>query len=229
MKRPSGPIIELREVVSTQDEAKAILRVGKECGVLFAQHQTSGRGRFDRPWISHVGDSLTVSLVLDAYAGHPKPHLVGMTVALASAKTIASQVRWPNDLCFGNLKVGGVLTEIFGDRRIPVVGIGINLNQTELPESIASQATSVVLNGGKWTSPFVVANRILEEIDLMPEPDTWESIATIWHDLDTTAGKKYKLHDGQIATAAKVGLGGELICHVDGTPRTVLAADALFG
>ncbi len=222
----------LDEVASTQNVAGERLRHGAPVGVVLAHHQSQGRGRFDRTWVSARGESLTFSLVFRAYADHPKPYLVGMAVAAAAAGAVHCQLRWPNDLIEGGRKVGGILTEMLPDaegRRVPVVGIGINLNQASFPEEIADRATSLhLLHGGRYDA-LEVARRVLTRIEGLPEPSTWAELWPVWELFDATPGKAYLLPSGESAVALGIGSEGQLLASVEGESRTVYAAEALFG
>ncbi len=227
----NGTWHEFESVVSTQDQAAHALREG-ETGVFFAHQQTLGRGRFGREWLSSPGDSLTMSMSFEAYADHPKPYLVGMTVAVAAASVIFCELKWPNDLILGNHKIGGILTEIVADsagRRIPVVGIGINLNNLVFPEELAKIATSVKLYKGGVLDPIEVAKLILDRFAKMPEPDSWSAVKEVWDLFDYTAGRKYQLPSGEIGSAIGIGAEAQLVLNVDGELREVYAADAFFG
>jgi BirA family transcriptional regulator, biotin operon repressor / biotin---[acetyl-CoA-carboxylase] ligase len=171
-------------------------------------------------------------VVFPAYADHPRPYLVGMAVALAAAGSIHCELRWPNDLILGARKVGGILTELITDpqgRSVPIVGVGVNLNQKTFPEEIAPIATSKALYDGGMYDPEHVARTIVDRLALLPEPSNWSDLAPVWSLFDNTPGKIYKLPDGKEATALGVGPQGELLCAVNGESTTVLAADALFG
>jgi BirA family biotin operon repressor/biotin-[acetyl-CoA-carboxylase] ligase len=223
---------ELDNVETTQAYASQYLRSGEPIGVVFAHEQTAGKGRLGRTWVSRQGDSLTFSLIFRAYADHPKPYLIGMAAALAAAGVLRSQIRWPNDLVFGPLKVGGILTELMQDengRLVPVVGIGINLNQEEFPPEIASIATSLSQARGGQYDPQLIAHRIVERLATLPEPTSWADLSPIWSLFDFTPGKQYKLTTGEQAIALGIGSEGQLLCSVDGESRAVLAAEALFG
>jgi BirA family biotin operon repressor/biotin-[acetyl-CoA-carboxylase] ligase len=219
-------------VDSTQDIAAHCLSVGDPVGVIFAHEQLAGRGRFGRKWYSQRGDSLTASLVFHDYADHPKPHLIGMAVAIAAAGALYAQLRWPNDLIVGVRKVGGILTELLQDgsgRRIPVVGLGINLNQSSFPEEVSEIATSLSIeHGGRYEGDQVLRS-VLERLEHLPEPTDWSELAPMWSLFDKTPGKMYRLADGTLATAVGVGSDGQLLCSVAGESRAVLAAEALFG
>ena len=216
---------------STQDVAAQQLAAGKQFGAVLALDQISGRGRLDRKWISTPGDSLAVSFIFQEYADHPQPHLIGMACAIAAAGGLNCQLQWPNDLVAEGRKLGGILTELATDsrgRKVPIVGIGVNLNQTALPPEIADRATSLFLvHGGRYDA-VEVAKRIAARIALLPEPNAWADIEMVWDVFDATPGKRYRLPDGVEAVAIGVGPNGQLLCSVEGDPRTVFAADAIL-
>ncbi|HEY3780609.1 MAG TPA: biotin--[acetyl-CoA-carboxylase] ligase [Fimbriimonadaceae bacterium] len=227
------PIIhELEEVGSTQEVAAELIRIGdKRNSVVFAHEQLAGRGRFGRNWVSKRGDSLTMSLIFWQYADSNKPWLIGMACALAVAETIDCNVRWPNDISFEDRKTGGILTEIFADpfgRRVPVVGIGINLLQEHFPEDLPF-ATSVFKETHMAWQSLTLAKTIGGQIKALPEPRDWDNIAELWSKHDATSGKLYRMADGREGTAVQVMEDGALLCEIDGRREKVLAADAIFG
>jgi BirA family biotin operon repressor/biotin-[acetyl-CoA-carboxylase] ligase len=232
VRAPDGPWLELSEVATTQAIAHQQIDLGEATGVVFARHQTAGKGRLGRTWHSTEGDSLTASLIFHHYAGHPKPYLIGMACAMAVAGTIHSQLRWPNDLVIGTKKVGGILTELFprsDGQLLPVVGIGINLNQRDFPEDLDRIATSLAIEHGGHYSEMDVARQIVARLALMPEPNEWSALAPVWDVFDRTPGKLYKLPSGELAEALGIGSDGQLLCSVQGESQTVMAAEAIFG
>lgn len=234
MKSPLdlGIWLSLDEVESTQAVAAEKLAKGEPIGAVFAKNQTKGKGRFGRDWMSAEGESLTMSLIFREYADHPAPYLIGMAVACGVAGTLHSELQWPNDLVFGDKKVGGILTELLPDengRRVPVVGIGVNLNQKRFSEEIADRAISLALYRGGVYDPETMAKSIVERLPLLPEPNSWADIQPVWMLFDHTPGKSYHLPDGSEATAIGVGPDGRLICAVQGESTSVLAAEAIFG
>jgi BirA family biotin operon repressor/biotin-[acetyl-CoA-carboxylase] ligase len=224
--------IELDNVESTQSIAAKYVLDDAPIGVVYAHEQTSGKGRFDRTWVSREGDSLTYSLIFRAYADHPRPYLIGMAAGLAVASVLHCRLRWPNDLTFGELKVGGILTQLMPDakgRLVPVVGIGINLNQEAFPPEIAEIATSLSIARGGQYDPQLIGHKIVERFANLPEPNYWKDLLPIWDVFDITPGKRYRLPSGEVSTALGIGSEGQLLCSVEGESRTVLAAEAMFG
>jgi BirA family biotin operon repressor/biotin-[acetyl-CoA-carboxylase] ligase len=237
MKCPlqDGPWLELPEVDSTQRVAARRLRgeeIGPVPGVVLAAHQTEGRGRFERNWHTSPGDSLAMSLVFQAYAGHPKPWLIGMAVACAAAAAVHCRLQWPNDLVLAGMKAGGILSELIVDgtgRKVPVVGVGINLNMTAFPEELRDTAISLAMFRPGLYDARTIAEAIVDRVASLPEPDDWSALRPVWSLFDMTPGKRYQLSGGQTALGVGIGPEGELICSVDGETHTVHAADAIFG
>ncbi len=119
--------------------------------VAIADHQTAGRGRHDREWLSAPGCSLCLSL---AYTFRNPPDLLPpltLAVGVATANALASfgidqvRLKWPNDLLVDGAKLGGILVESRvgrkdADTSITIIaGIGINLT---IPKRIADLVDS---------------------------------------------------------------------------------------
>jgi BirA family transcriptional regulator, biotin operon repressor / biotin---[acetyl-CoA-carboxylase] ligase len=112
--------------------------------MLVAAHQTRGRGRSGRAWVSSRGGSLTFSLAL-ALAREDLAGLslaVGVALAEALDPTGAHlKLKWPNDLWLvaqpDERKLGGILIETMsvGSRRMVVIGIGLNVLPQKLTET----------------------------------------------------------------------------------------------
>lgn len=220
------------EVDSTQTLAADAVRNGTPIGIFLTHEQTAGRGRFGRVWVSQKGDSLTFSMVFREYADHPLPYLVGMSVALATAGVLHCQLRWPNDLTAVGKKLGGILTEMVLDadgRRVPVVGVGINLNQVSFPPDLEEIATSAHLAHGGTYDALTIAKKIVDRLAILPEPASWGALSQIWDLFDATPGKRFRLTTGEEAVALGIGSEGQLLCSVNGESQSVLAAEAIFG
>jgi len=106
------------------------------CRVAIADHQTAGRGRHNRQWISQPGDALCLSLAY-TFAKTPQ-HLsaltlalgVGVVGALQGLNVSGARLKWPNDIVALDGKLGGILTEVWsgqGDGVTVVAGIGMNI------------------------------------------------------------------------------------------------------
>lgn len=117
--------------------------------VVIADHQTAGRGRHDREWLSKPGGSLCLSI---AYTFGQRPaNLPALTLALGvGAATVLTELgvpeprlKWPNDILLSGSKLGGILTESqtrSGDNISVVAGIGINVCLPQLRERASERS-----------------------------------------------------------------------------------------
>lgn len=129
---------------------------------LVADHQTAGRGRAGREWLTPQGAALTVSVVLRPTLPRARWGLIPLVVGVACVKTLAeagldARLKWPNDVVVASgdgaaeqvpgwgsyKKVAGILCEAHSDA--VVAGIGINVSQaaSELPVAHAASMASL--------------------------------------------------------------------------------------
>jgi BirA family biotin operon repressor/biotin-[acetyl-CoA-carboxylase] ligase len=110
--------------------------------IAIADHQTAGRGRGGKRWLSAPGSSLCLSI---AHTFRDRPdNLAALTLAVGVAAVQALhdvgapdvKLKWPNDFVACDGKLGGMLTESHYRSEASaavVVGAGINL---ELPPDL---------------------------------------------------------------------------------------------
>ena len=120
--------------------------------VLVAEHQTAGRGRLDRTWVSPPRAGLTFSVLLrpatapDTWGWLPLLAGVALAEAVPDVAGGPTALKWPNDLIAGSAErtLAGILAQS-SDTAV-VVGIGLNVSTTanELP---VDTATSLALLG----------------------------------------------------------------------------------
>ena len=136
--RRIGHAVETHESIgSTSDRARELLELPDGAGTaVVAEHQSDGRGRRGRTWVSPAGRNLLVSVAYRPRLAASDAWQLGLAVALAAhdaCRTVAPvHLKWPNDLVADDgRKAGGMLIEtaIDGDRVVTAtMGIGINVN-----------------------------------------------------------------------------------------------------
>lgn len=209
-----------------------------------AVEQTAGRGQRGNKWSSKAGENLTFSLVWEAdFLPAKEQFRLSEAVALALVDTLASygidsKIKWPNDIYVGNKKICGILIEhdlgIAGRLARTIVGIGLNVNQTEFEEWIPNP-TSIALLTGERKGTNVVFGDLYEALEsrfelLKNNPD---EIQTAYLDKLYRLDKPhtYSLPDGKEfrGTIRDVKPTGELIIeHEEGFLRPYLFKEIEF-
>lgn len=142
---------------STNDDARSDLYTHFD--VIWAEHQSAGRGQRGHVWLSDEGQNLTFSVVL-----HPRflpiaeQFLISEIVALALVDTMADygigcRIKWTNDLYAGDRKLAGVLIEHSLSGSVlwrTVVGIGLNVNQSSFAKELPNPASMTTLTGKSY-------------------------------------------------------------------------------
>ncbi len=156
---------------TNEDVAAFALRNEPEGLVTAADFQTSGRGRFDRQWVSPPRAGLIFSMLLRP-VDVPRsrwgwvPLLVGtsLAVALSEATEIETRLKWPNDLLLGARarKAGGVRSELAGDAIVVGVGVNVTTTMAELP---IAEATSLELEGAWTVDRDVLIGHVLNQVE----------------------------------------------------------------
>lgn len=126
-----------------------------------AKYQTAGRGRTGRTWESKKGENLLFSfLVKDSKCKDVFAYL-SMCSAFAVKSVLEKfgvrdlSIKWPNDVYVGGKKICGILLDgclLGGKDDDVIIGVGINVNQSEFSGEFLQQPTSVYLQTGKKQS-----------------------------------------------------------------------------
>jgi len=115
---------------STNADLLADAAARPDRSVLFADHQTAGKGRLDRRWDAPPGVNLLVSILFHEVPAHPSEltRRIALAAATASRELAGVDVRlkWPNDLLVDERKLAGILAERAASGDV-VVGLGLNV------------------------------------------------------------------------------------------------------
>jgi BirA family biotin operon repressor/biotin-[acetyl-CoA-carboxylase] ligase len=145
--------------------------------VVFAEHQTAGRGQRGNRWESTAGKGLWFSILL-----RPKIDLnQSGQLTIWAIETVADVIRTqfdvapviklPNDVQLYGRKVAGVLVEMRAQNKAPhiaVVGIGINANQCpeDFPVKLRDRATSIAMAVSRQVDRQKFAKALLYDLDV---------------------------------------------------------------
>jgi len=157
--RYAGRLHYFPSIDSTNTYAMQQAEAGDDDGtVCFADRQTGGRGRGAHAWVSPPRSGLYMSVLLRPQIAPADILWLSLAAGLAAQTAIRHltslqpDLRWPNDLLLGRRKFCGILTELNAEVtrvRHAVVGIGINVHQTQFPNDLKNIATSLAIETGR--------------------------------------------------------------------------------
>ena len=150
-------IIVLEQTGSTNDAILHVATANSNEGlVLFAEHQTSGRGQRGNRGESAVGKGLWFSILLRPKIQINDSGRLTIWAIEAIADVIRTEfaleptIKLPNDVQLYGRKVAGVLVEMRAQEKAPhlaIVGVGINVNQSleDFPPELRNRAISLAM------------------------------------------------------------------------------------
>jgi BirA family biotin operon repressor/biotin-[acetyl-CoA-carboxylase] ligase len=225
---------------------------GREPQVLYTDHQNAGRGRQNRQWYDHPGDSLLVSVMVQVAT--EVASLVPLAVGLAALGAASDHLthtdrkepllalKWPNDVlapAFEQRKLAGILVESItvgglSPTLAVVMGMGMNLRRTEPPPpDVARLAVTLSeMAGGTGNVPPPDRDRILDRylvhldhrLDQLPSR---RSLLADYRFACITLGRRVRFQSGSeviSGMAVDIGSEGDLIVDTDGGDRRSLRA-----
>ena len=186
-------ILRFDTIESTNTEALNQARRGADEGLcVVARQQTAGRGRHGRSWISEKDAGLFFSLVLRPIIETRFLPLVTLMSAAAVHDTLETlygidcDIKWVNDIHVSGKKICGILAETAETSKglAVVVGIGINLKQTNFSPDIAANATSIEAETGETPNLETLLQKLTsllsEFLDVLYGANGAENIREEW-------------------------------------------------
>src|SRR6266478_3068096 len=170
-------IIVLQQTSSTNDAILQVATANSNEGlVLFAEHQTAGRGQRGNRWESAAGKGLWFSILLRPgiqieESGRLTIWAIEIISDLIRTEfSVEPAIKLPNDVRLSGRKVAGVLVEMRAQEKAPhlaVVGIGINVNQSlqDFPPELQSKATSLAMAVHRPVDRQQLAIAVLRHLD----------------------------------------------------------------
>jgi BirA family biotin operon repressor/biotin-[acetyl-CoA-carboxylase] ligase len=221
--RLGEPLVTAAETGSTNDDAFAAARAGAPHGAVFvADSQRSGRGRRGSAWTSPAGENLTFSVLLRPALPAERISAIalvaGLAVRAAAGARISDAVaiKWPNDVLAGEKKLAGILVEsrVSGaEVEAVVVGVGMNVSMTSLPEEIAAVATSLALLGDPAPSREALLAEVLAGFERRFDAFARGGLSSLLSELrqhDALLGKMLAV-GGVRGEGAGIGMDGALL------------------
>ena len=246
-------ILYFRSLASTMDEAARLAREGAEEGtVVVAEEQTSSRGRFQRPWVSELGNLyFSVCFRPSTEALRYLSILAGVAVERAIRKItgLKPTIKWPNDVRLRGKKVCGILVENAfegAELRYAILGIGINVSlDPSTVDGLSEIATGLNVETGKEVNRVAILRSLLHELDTLyatvngaargttsrhaPGTPSADGVLDEWRGLLETLGTRVEVRwQGEVYSghAEDVdSLGNLVLRQEDGTTKTLPAGE----
>ena len=153
-----------KSVTSTNDIAIKKIKKNISAGIIIAQKQTKGRGRYGNKWISmNKNLFMTVFFKLNPNISIRKLTLTSCSIVRKSILNfikINIKIKKPNDLLINRKKICGILQEIifYNNKKFAIIGIGININNS--PNIINYPTTYLNFFTKKKITSFKIYNEI---------------------------------------------------------------------
>ena len=169
-------LIWLPACASTNSEAQTLVvqnRASDGCTII-TDFQTAGRGQRGNRWEGAPAENLLLSVVWQPrFLAAAQQFRLSQAVALGVHDWAAAllgpapglKLKWPNDLYYGDQKLGGILIEnsLSGPAmQHSIVGIGLNINQQTFD---SPAATSIGQITGRRYPREELAARLLESLE----------------------------------------------------------------
>ena len=144
--------------------------------VVYTPEQRAGRGQRKNAWHSAPGLNLTFSVLYHPQFLAPDHSFALNRVASLAVRAVVAQVlpghkvevKWPNDVLVNDKKIAGILIETTLERsqlRTAIIGIGLNVNQTDFPDNLVRPATSLALERNQETEIRPLMEQIWRELE----------------------------------------------------------------
>jgi BirA family biotin operon repressor/biotin-[acetyl-CoA-carboxylase] ligase len=206
-KRLGKSVLCYDEVGSTNTLAHRLAKEGAPEGLLItAEHQTNGKGRGGKAWQSSKGDNLMFSLILRPKIEVQRALLLPLLAADAVAQTatellskingLRAMIKYPNDIMVDEKKISGVLLEsrVGESVEFVVLGIGLNVNQTEFNAGVQETATSLRQLTARTFDRAAVLEKMIkmidEKYDAFLRDDNDKQLIEHWKEKCTTLGRE---------------------------------------
>ncbi|MDF2437099.1 MAG: biotin/acetyl-CoA-carboxylase ligase [Bacteroidota bacterium] len=171
--------VHLTAVDSTNSYASEMLRQMRpsEGTIIYTFEQTQGRGQRGNTWYSEPNKNIALSLILHpSFLKISEQFLLTKMVSLAVSDLMAEllpeqrsevKIKWPNDIYVASRKIAGILIEntlVSQHIQSSVIGIGMNVNQTEFSVE-SGKPVSLKMHSGQEYDLKLIIDRLCEFIE----------------------------------------------------------------
>jgi len=206
---------------------------------LITEHQSTGRGRRGKTWVSPIAKNIYMSLSTTCDELSDAHNSLSIQTGLAVANVLKPyipniQVKWPNDLWVNQHKLGGILVDLKalanGQFKI-VFGLGLNVNVNTSLSGVDQPWTSICQLVKQEVDRNILAAKLIEACgQCLTNPVTdfsnWDEFDALKNkhiNIITTPDQKTQEH----GKALGINAAGNLLVQVNGekTPRELTGGE----
>jgi len=183
------PFIELQSIDSTNKYAMGLVHgdllpdghgEAQHGMAIFTHEQTAGKGQRGKSWASQKDLNIALSILLNPYLlSVPDQFKLSVCIAASVCEFFSkyagdeTKIKWPNDIYWRDRKAGGILIENIiqssqsevGSWQWSVIGIGININQTDFDPDLPNPVSLKQITG-KNHNPVELAKELCSSIEV---------------------------------------------------------------
>lgn len=223
----------LPTVTSTNDYLAELGLAGTGCvAICIAEQQTQGKGRFGHSWWSPAGVNLYLSMQWGLPQWRAQYEVLGLRLLVAIAQLLEGQgvagirLKWPNDICLAEKKLGGVLIErkAAQEQTSLIIGVGLNVAMSQAEEFRETPGWVDLLNAHPdWrlsrnelaAHVIAVLTRVLDTLD---EADP-EDLCSAWERYDSLDNQRVEfVYQARLMHGVAQGIDaqGRIVMRVNG-------------
>ncbi len=220
-------VIFVKELESTNEYLKYFAKNEglAEGAVVVTEFQSKGKGQHTNSWQSDANQNALFSILLKPknLSGHSLnalSFLVSLAVRATVQKFLPNKdvtVKWPNDIMVDNQKIAGILIENrLGNPTESVVGIGLNINQTQF-DDLPKAASMKSISGQEFDIEAVISECLgfVEKYYLLSKRDNGvKQLQTLY------VSQLYKLNEEVLVDSKKY-----IVTGVDAEGKLLLGND----
>jgi BirA family biotin operon repressor/biotin-[acetyl-CoA-carboxylase] ligase len=144
--------------------------------IVFAEHQTQGRGRRQKKWLSPFGANLYCSILYHVDKDPSELNGLSLATGVAVTHTLENygipnvQLKWPNDILWQNKKISGILIEMSAEtnsRSQVIIGIGLNVSMPSNSDIDQEWIDVATITGQKPERNRLAAYLIIEVVEML--------------------------------------------------------------
>jgi len=209
--------------------------------VCLAEFQSAGRGRRGRKWISPFGSQIYLSVYWQLEQGLSAAMGLSIVTALAVSDAVFAltqlqvQLKWPNDVYLGGVKLAGILIDLEGqalEASHSVIGIGLNLNMpAQAGQQIDQQWTDLQSHSNQEIDRNALCAQLIHHLLKRLNQHQNEGLTIMldeWHRHDFYLNKRVKLLTGERTTKGVcrgVNNQGALLLEIDNKIKPIYGGE----